>query len=227
MLKYVIFDLDDTLLDFSRGEHEGLTYMLKKYGLTDIQHGLQVYQTHNHWVWAQIEQGADPQPLLNQRFAIAFKQLGLTVNGPALQREYNTILAHNFYTIPGATQLLTDLQAAGLTLLVGTNGVKTTQLSRIQGSGLAPYFQQVFISADLGVAKPDPRFFAAIFTQNPAMTAENTIMVGDNLASDIYGATQAHLKNIWYNPQQLPNPKPYQPTATVTNYQQLEHYLLH
>lgn len=227
MLKYVIFDLDDTLLDFTRGEHEGLTYLLKKYGVTDLQQGLTVYQTHNHWVWGQIEQGADPQPLLNQRFAIVFKQLGLTVNGPELQREYNTILAHNFYTIPGATALLTDLKSAGLKLLVGTNGVKATQLSRIQGAGLAPYFQQIFISADIGVAKPDPRFFEAIFKQNPAMTHENTVMVGDNLVSDINGALQAQLKSIWFNPQHRVNTQPYQPTETVANYHQLERLLLH
>ena len=78
MLKYVIFDLDDTLLDFSRGEHEGILNLLKKYGITDLQHGLQVYQAHNHWVWSQIEHGADPEPLLNQRFAvvIAFEETG-------------------------------------------------------------------------------------------------------------------------------------------------------
>ena len=227
MLKYVIFDLDDTLLDFSRGEHEGILNLLKKYGITDLQHGLQVYQAHNHWVWSQIEHGADPEPLLNQRFAVVFQRLGVTVNGPALQHEYSTILDHNFYILPGATTLLTDLQQAGLNLIVGTNGVTTTQLSRLQGSGLAQYFPQVFISADLGVAKPDPRFFTAIFDRNPAMTHSNTIMVGDNLGSDINGAIQAQLKNIWFNPQHRPNDKSYQPTYTVDNFQQLEKILLH
>lgn len=32
MIKYAIFDLDDTLLDFKRGEREGLTKIMTKYG---------------------------------------------------------------------------------------------------------------------------------------------------------------------------------------------------
>ncbi|BDZ31791.1 YjjG family noncanonical pyrimidine nucleotidase [Lactiplantibacillus sp. WILCCON 0030] len=227
MLKYVIFDLDDTLLDFSRGEQECITYLLQKYGVTDLPHGMQVYQAHNHWVWSQIEHGAERQPLLDQRFAVVFAKLGISVNGHALQQEYNTMLAHNFHVIPGATTLLDQLQSAGLTLIVGTNGVKTTQLSRLQGSGLASYFRQAFISEDLGVSKPDSNFFTAIFNQLPNMTVNNTIMVGDSLTSDIQGANSVDLPSIWYNPRHLSNDHDYRPTKIVTDYDQLKRLLSH
>jgi len=224
--QYAIFDLDDTLLDFTRGEAESITKLLKQCGITDIQRGLETYTRVNLQVWQQIEQGAAREPLLEQRFTQAFNKLGVTVNGAALEQQYSQMLDHNYYTLQGAPQLLRQLQQAGVHLIVGTNGVKSTQLNRLTGAGLTSYFEQVVISEDVGYAKPDERFFTPIFRQHPALTKANTLMIGDRLQSDILGARHADLDNVWFNPHHRVNQEGYQPTYEVDDFDGLKQLLL-
>lgn len=225
MLQYVIFDLDDTLLDFHANEQASLTTIFQRYQVPNIERARQVYRDHNRHVWQQIEHGAQRTPLLDHRFEVVFKRLGLAVNGPKAQREYNDLIANGFQIFPGAKALLERLVDRGLTLLVGTNGVQDAQLNRIKGAGIAPLFDHVFISEAVGFAKPDPHFFSAITERYP-LTKTNAVMVGDSLVSDIAGAQAAGLPSVWFNPHQAPLTGPAQPTATVTSLAALQTQLL-
>ncbi|WP_283680092.1 YjjG family noncanonical pyrimidine nucleotidase [Lentilactobacillus sp. Marseille-Q4993] len=225
MIKNVIFDLDDTLLDFERGEIEGVTTILKENGVTDIKHGLDTYLKINNQVWEEIEKGAARQPLLNTRFSKSLALLGKQVDGVAVEHKYRNILGHNYYQINGASKLLSQLKENGINLLVGSNGVKQTQISRLQGSGLDKYFTKLFISEDIGYAKPDKRFFDTILADKQ-ITKDNTIMVGDRLQSDILGASRANLRSIWYNPSNQVNQLEIKPTYTVSNYEKLADIIL-
>lgn len=226
MFKYIIFDLDDTLLDFDRGESEGIHQILKQYGVNDVEQGFQAYLSVNKHVWEQIEAGKPSQNLLDTRFELAFNKFGIKVDGKKIERQYRNILNHNFYTLDGAEDLLQDLKSAGLVLLVGTNGFKKTQLDRLEGSGLNKYFDHCFISDDIGFNKPDRRFFTPIFKQYHDLSTANTIMIGDSLKSDILGSNRAGLKNIWFNPKRIVNNSNFRPTFEVHNYQGIEDILI-
>jgi len=225
-MKYAIFDLDNTLLDFDSAEEASLTAVFRNHGVTNIRQAEQDYQTYNQGVWQQIEQGAERDSLLDQRFEIFLATLGINVDGPAVQQEYDQLLSHSYQIIPGTHELLTTLKNAGLTLLVGTNGIKDTQLSRLAGAHVTNYFDQVFISESIGYAKPSPHFFEAIFNEYSDMTTTNTAMIGDSLRSDIAGAVQAEIPSVWYNPQHDVNQTMIQPTYTVDNFNQLQQLLL-
>ncbi|CAJ1229525.1 YjjG family noncanonical pyrimidine nucleotidase [Lactiplantibacillus xiangfangensis] len=225
-MKYVIFDLDDTLLDFQAAEQASLTTILTRYHVPDLAVAKRIYLAHNQQVWQQIEHGANRDQLLDQRFKIVFAKLGITVDGPKVQHQYNDLLGQGFQVLPGVAPMLTKLRAAGLVLLIGTNGVQDTQIKRLVGSGLANQFDHVFISETVGFAKPDRRFFDAIFAMYPDLSPKNTVMVGDSLASDIAGAANVGLPSIWFNPHHLANLSDVHPTATVTNFDQLQQLLL-
>ncbi|VDG22471.1 YjjG family noncanonical pyrimidine nucleotidase [Lactiplantibacillus mudanjiangensis] len=226
MKKYAIFDLDNTLLDFTRGETEGVTHLLHKYGVTDLQRGLQVYHQVNQRAWQAIEQGAERDPLLNRRFEQTFQRMGLTVTDPIVEQQYRRHLDHNYYTLAGAHALLAHLKKAQVTLIAGTNGIKATQLSRLAGSGLDVYFDQLYISEDVGFAKPDARFFQPIFKQNPSLDSTNTLMIGDGLRSDILGAQQVELPSVWFNPAHLTNETAVKPTYEVDHLATIETLVL-
>ena len=68
MYQNVLFDLDDTLLDFQSGQQAGITKILQSQGVQDIERGLAAFKQINQHVWQQIEQGADRQPLFDQRY---------------------------------------------------------------------------------------------------------------------------------------------------------------
>lgn len=221
MIKYMIFDLDDTVLDFHRGEMEYIDEIFNQQGVTDIPAAKQAYLKLNKKIWENIEAGATPRPLLNTRFSKTLSLFGIEADGVQLEAQYREMLNHNFYIIPGANKLLANLQKKGVTLLVGTNGVKKTQIERLRGSGLDKYFDEYYISEDIGYSKPNAKFFAPMFQRIPDLKTENTIMVGDRLQSDILGANRAGLQSIWFNPNKNINELDFQPTYTVDSYQQL------
>lgn len=221
MIKYMIFDLDDTVLDFHRGEMEYIDEIFNQQGVSDISAAKREYLKLNKKIWENIEAGAKPQPLLNTRFSKTLSLFGIKADGVQLEAQYRNMLNHNFYTIPGANDLLADLQKLGITLFVGTNGVKKTQIERLHGSGLDKYFAEYFISEDIGYSKPNAKFFSPMFKRISDLTSENTVMVGDSLQSDILGASRAGLQSIWFNPNKHNNKSEIQPTYTVDSYQQL------
>ena len=145
MLKNIIFDLDDTLLDFKRGEYEGLRDIFIAQGIKDLDKVFQTYNKINTQVWLQIENGHPAQPLLNTRFSDTLAQFGISADGGQLEKTYRAKLNQNYHVIPGAIELLDSLKQQNYQLIVGTNGVAKTQYARLQGAGLMPYFDDVFI----------------------------------------------------------------------------------
>jgi putative hydrolase of the HAD superfamily len=77
-----------------------------------------------------------------------------------------------------------------------TNGASDLQRRKIEGAGLAGYFDQVLISGDIGIGKPDRRAFEMLLTRLKA-SAETTLMIGDSLTSDVQGAQRAGLRGVW------------------------------
>jgi HAD superfamily hydrolase (TIGR01493 family) len=72
-------------------------------------------------------------------------------------------------------------------------------------AGLNWFFEKVFVSSDLGVEKPDGRFFASVLT-GLRLPAQQVVMVGDNYTNDVLGAKTAGLWTVWFNPGGGPIP---------------------
>lgn len=79
-----------------------------------------------------------------------------------------------------------------------TNGLVDVQQAKIDGSGLAHYFEEIFITGSLGLGKPDPRAFGVIL-ERMGSAAEETVMVGNSMSGDIKGAMDSGLRSVWMN----------------------------
>jgi putative hydrolase of the HAD superfamily len=91
------------------------------------------------------------------------------------------------------------------TLGLITNGASCLQREKLTTAGLDEYFDVVVVSAEFGVAKPDPSIFKhalSLLGSDP----EHTVMIGDSLPRDIDGATAAGLKSVWVNRTGRPRP---------------------
>ena len=106
-------------------------------------------------------------------------------------------------------------------LYAATNGITAIQTGRLVQSGLATYFNQVFISEQLQTQKPDALFYEKIGQQIAGFSKEKTLMIGDSLTADIQGGNNAGIDTIWYNPHHLENPTQAQPTYEVHSYKDL------
>lgn len=84
-----------------------------------------------------------------------------------------------------------------------TNGASDLQREKIAGAGLAPYFHEILVAADIGIAKPDPRIFRALLTCL-GIEPQAAVMLGDSQSRDIQGAAAIGMRTVWVNRAGVP-----------------------
>lgn len=220
--KFLLFDLDHTLLDFDAAEDVALTQLLKEEGVADIQAYKDYYVPMNKALWKDLElKKITKQELVDTRFSKLFEHFGIEKDGTYLANRYQFYLAQQGQVFSGAMELLDNLIDRGYELYAATNGITAIQTGRLAQSGLAPYFNQVFISEQLQTQKPDALFYERIGQQITGFDKEKALMIGDSLTADIQGGNNAGIDTIWYNPNHLVNKTGAQPTYEVHSYQAL------
>ena len=204
MIEFLLLDLDDTILDFHKAERIDLSKTFRDFGLEPAEDVLDLYHNINKWHWEQLELGVmtRDQVLVN-RFGALFEKVGMTVDPAACAKSYESNLGIGHYFLPGAEEAVKRLSERCRLFLV-SNGTATVQHSRLTSAGLYPYFEQVFISQEIGYNKPEKAYFDRCFERIPGFAPEKALMVGDSLTSDIKGGINAGLKTVWVNPAHKP-----------------------
>ena len=220
--KFLLFDLDHTLLDFDTAEDVALTQLLKEEGVEDIQAYKDYYVPMNKLLWKDLElKMITKKELVNTRFAKLFAHFGIEKDGTYLAERYQFFLSKQGQTFPGVEDLLRKLISQGYELYAATNGITYIQTGRLEQSGIAPFFKEIFISEQLHTQKPDAEFYEKIGTRIPNFDKNQTLMIGDSLSADIQGGNNAGIDTIWYNPHHLKNKSLAQPTYEIDSYQAL------
>ena len=201
MIEFLLLDLDDTILDFHKAERIALSKTIRTFGAEPTETLLDRYHAINKWHWEQLELGTltRDQVLVN-RFGMLFQELGMTVDAAACAKSYETNLSIGHYFLPGAEEAVKRLHEKYRLFLV-SNGTATVQHSRLTSAGLYPYFEQVFISQEIGFNKPDKAYFDRCFARIPGFDPRKALMVGDSPTSDIRGGINAGIKTVWVNPK--------------------------
>ncbi len=124
----------------------------------------------------------------------ALTDCSLTADARALEQLWQGLRAR-YPLYPDADELLVQLKL-NYKLGIVTNGVAGLQRQKWHGCGLAPWFDAVAISGELGVGKPNPEIFEWI-AHELNVPLEACIMVGDNAARDVQGGINAGIKTVW------------------------------
>ena len=220
--KFLLFDLDHTLLDFDAAEDVALTQLLKEEGVADIQAYKDYYVPMNKSLWKDLElKKITKKELVNTRFSKLFSHFGIEKDGIYLAEHYQFYLAQQGQVFSGAMELLDSLIDRGYELYAATNGITTIQTGRLEQSGIAPFFKEIFISEQLHTQKPDAAFYEKIGARIPNFNKNHALMIGDSLSADIQGGNNAGIDTIWYNPHHLENKTQAQPTYEVHSYKDL------
>ena len=220
--KFLLFDLDHTLLDFDAAEDVALSQLLNEEGVEDIQAYKNYYVPMNKALWKDLEQKKiTKQELVNTRFAKLFAHFGIEKDGAYLAERYQFFLSKQGQIFPSVEDLLKKLISRGYELYAATNGITFIQTGRLEQSGIATFFKEIFISEQLHTQKPDAAFYEKIGARISNFDKKYALMIGDSLSADIQGGNNAGIDTIWYNPHHLVNKSLAQPTYEVDSYQAL------
>lgn len=206
-IKWIFFDLDDTLFDFSRASLFSLRKLWDEQDLlrskfTSAESFIDEYHIHNSRMWYLHERGEITSEFLKEerfRLTIAPDRTDEDIRtiSRMLNDRYLYLLGECNAPCEGAEVLLKNLSKKYL-IGVLTNGFNEVQYRKLKNSGLDRYIQRVVISDEIGVQKPDSRLFRYAESETGA-NAETTIMIGDNPNNDIQGALDAGWKAIYYD----------------------------
>jgi len=223
MLRYdtVLFDADNTLLDFTRSEHDAILDTLRFAGIEPSEEMVATYSAINDCMWKRLERGEISKTALREaRFAEFAAHYGFSLNVPRIALAYTEFLSQKSYLIDGMEAVCRTL-VPHCRLYVITNGLKTVQERRFGASPLAPLFLDAFISEEIGAEKPSLRYFEEVARRIPDFSPIRTLVVGDSLTSDMQGGIRAGLDTCWFNPGGKPAPSDIEITYTVRKPEEL------
>lgn len=203
--KHLFFDFDDTLWDFQKNSSHVLEDLFQEFNLdeklkTDFQTFIQFYKKTNLELWSKYyKRMVSKAEMRDNRFHTVFKNFGYD------NFEENLVITHQYltrgpkgtYLKEGCLETLAYLKK-NYALHIITNGFSESQKVKITGSGLEDYFETVIISDEHNLIKPEVEIFR-LAEKLAGAQAQECVMIGDSLESDIAGAKNAGWDSIYFN----------------------------
>jgi 2-haloacid dehalogenase len=216
----VLFDADGTLLDFARSEREALRDVLRSHGIEASDEQLSVYSEINDSLWKMLERKEiERSVLVYHRFELFAQRYGYTFDAKQVSGEYIDTIATKGYMLEGAQEMLERLLGK-VRMYIVTNGAAKVQKGRYARTGIAKYFDGIFISEEVGYNKPDLRYFLEIERSIGDLDKSRTLIVGDSLSSDIQGGVNFGIDSCWYSPSS-PERESDLPTYTARSFDEV------
>ena len=204
MIEFLFLDLDDTILDFHKAERIALSKTIREFGIEPTEEVLSRYHLINKWHWEQLELGKmTREEVLSGRFRTLFAERNIDADPAAVQARYEQNLSIGHYFLPGAEEAV-DLLSKKYRLFLASNGTASVQKGRMTSANLYRFFEQVFVSQEIGHNKPSKAYFDGAFARIPDFDPDKAMIVGDSLTSDIRGGNNAGIRTCWVNPSHLP-----------------------
>ena len=223
--KAVFIDWDDTIGDFVGAAKLALQDMYEKYNLSEyfasFEEFFLLYKPHNIELWDKYGKDQVTKEYLSfDRFfyplmhgsRVGERRLGdkairqeVAALVEQLSEDFLNMTTARFSLLEGAEELVRYL-AAKYPLTVVTNGFVEVQYEKFDKSGLRDCFAHIVLSEEVGCQKPNPRIFEEALRMN-GLQAEDVVMIGDSWNSDIQGAINAGIDQIWIRKSKDPLPE--------------------
>lgn len=190
--RLLIFDIDDTLVDFAASQAAALADIrASHYPQAAPASFARIYTEVNHALWAEFTRGGiEQEEIRRRRFTETAQRLGLPVpDWRAIGDAYEDALAAHAQLFDGALALLESL-ALRYRLAAITNGLARVQRPKAQRTGIVRLLDPYLISEEEGVAKPSPEIFRRCL-EHTGIAAGDALMIGDSWTSDGQGAATA------------------------------------
>lgn len=192
-MKYstILLDLDNTLFDTHRAE-KGIIASLVGQEVAEM-----IYPDYTpvvHQCWKEYAEGKLSREALRPTcFSRLQKIHGFSGDPVEIGEGFERGLRNVLLLFDDTVEALKLLQSSGVKIYSASNGIGEVQRHRLEASGLLPFFTSLFVSSDLGFAKPQKEFFDKILDFAHVADPAKVIMIGDEEKTDIAGAHNAGL----------------------------------
>ncbi|MCR2823443.1 YjjG family noncanonical pyrimidine nucleotidase [Lederbergia panacisoli] len=202
--KAIIFDLDNTLLNYSLSELKSMQKTVEEHGLIHRElftwdEFWNVYTTINTNYWNdRVKSNYSIYQVLEYSFNDTFKNLNLDSSESKLLADFywNTFCeACDFEEY--AQELLSHLHGK-YRLAIISNGIGEAQRRRLSAGGIDHFFEELIISDEVGYWKPDKEIFNQALRRLDIQRTD-ALFVGDSLHDDYFGALNAGIDFCFYN----------------------------
>lgn len=214
----ILWDLDDTLLDFPYSQKSALKKCFQAIGLEITEEQIECYSRINDNYWKRLELGEiTREELLTGRFVTLFNEYGIDgVDVEAFHRKYEEALGKVFLFRDDGLSVVRSLQGVCRQYVI-TNGFSVVARSKFRLSGLEAVLDGIFISEEVGAPKPQREFFQYCLERIPEEDKSRILIVGDSLTSDIKGGIQMGIPTCWYHHGDRVNDTPWRPDHEITD----------
>lgn len=212
--KLLIFDLDDTLIDYQLTEFKALEIIHQKFfkKIVGFDGFKEKFEQVNNNIWDKYRsQKIDLSELRWKRFKKLNDIFQTDVNVNSVKEMYETCLAEYIYPFPDTREILESLMEK-YTLSLLTDGIASIQRKKLEKTHLINMFSFIIISEEVGFRKPSAELFNHVL-QLVKVGHDEALMIGDSLESDLVGAENAGIDFCWLNrrqnklPSQFPKPR--------------------
>ena len=208
-IKFVWFDLDDTLYDFKASSEIALKRVYADFNLCEFfsseDEWKNIYHRHNAALWDKYNRAeVAMETLRHDRFFLPLAEAGAPAERARklvlpLDKAYLRHLADTGLTLPYARETLKELRDKGFRIGILSNGFTDVQYDKLRTSGLAPLIDCVVLSDEIGANKPNRTLFDYAL-RKAGTKAADSVLVGDNPDTDIAGALGAGWRAILFDP---------------------------
>ena len=205
--QHIFFDLDHTLWDFDKCSEETIIELVDKYQLhliTQVAHFefVDTFRKINNKLWYLYHLGkTTKKEIRDERFKLIFNDLNIPLMHlpKNIGIEYLDTCPCKPHLIEDAIEIL-DYLSENYQLHILTNGFEDVQELKLKHSGIRNYFKCIITSESTGKTKPHKEIFDFALHSSAAELTQS-IMIGDNINTDILGAYNVGMDSIFFNPK--------------------------
>jgi putative hydrolase of the HAD superfamily len=205
----VLFDLDDTLFDHRTSARAALTEVHRRHAPVVAFAAFEAEHTH-HLEDLHLEVLAGRLSIddaRRERFRRVFAAVGVGVDEVAVDRiasAYRAGYVSARRVVDGAAALLAAVKPRARVAIV-SNNLLDEQREKLHFCGLTPLVDELVVSEEVGISKPDRGIFDEAL-RRLGVSAADAVMFGDSWAADVVGAARAGIRAVWFNPRRKPRP---------------------
>lgn len=239
MKKYetILFDLDDTLLDNSESIKYAFSCVSKYLNIPYTKDLGNTWCKYDNAYWQNWYQGKIIIPksiktteekviyLRTNRFIKFFKDINISLEEAKFINDlYCDNLGVNIVEIESAKEIIEYLSNK-YELIIATNGAKIAASKKVENLQIEKYISKIVTSEEVGIGKPNAKFFDFVLDKTKSKDKSKIIMIGDSLTTDIKGGINYNIDTCWFNKENIENKSNYSPTFTVNKLLELKKIL--